>query len=311
MTRAVTPAPAAASTCTSFPARPIAGAESPDGRPAVLLVDDDAGLCRVREDGVVAAIRLPGRLPAWQRALEHAVLAGRFVQRAETADLAPSQLLDWATAAAGQLDAAIRDGFAADVRALGQLCATLAGASRVQVRLAAGLGSDRCGYHVDTCRPGAPPIGVVKAYCGPPTQYPDPATVTSVADFWAYLSRRERLVRERAGAHGAAVASARQELALLDDAPGFITSAGPLDVPVGATVAFRLLPVEEHWQSRRALPAWIHRSAMCAQPRLAVSVLAAPGVVAASLRQRARAVMAKDNTGQPVTRSFELGEAQP
>jgi hypothetical protein len=268
----------------------------------VLLVDDDTALHRVSDAGVVAAIRLPDRPPAWQMGLERAVLAGEFVQRAEIVDVTPNQLVDWVTAASGRLDPTIRHGFAADVRALGQLCATLAGASRVQVRLAAGLGSDRCGYHVDTCRPGAPPIGVVKVYCGPPTQYPDPAAVTSVADFWTFLSRRERLVRERAGADDAAAAG--QELAALDDAPGFLGHAEPLDVPIGATVAFRLLPIEQHWQPRQALPAWIHRSAMYAQPRLAVTVLAAPGVVSAGLKQRARAVMVRSSTDQSAQSFF-------
>jgi hypothetical protein len=263
----------------------------------VLLVDSDAALHRITDPRVVAAIRRPDPASAWQVELAAAVQAGEFTQRAEVVDIPPRQVVGWASAAAGALAPSVRDGFAVDVGALAQLCATLAEASRVQVRLAAGLGSDRCGYHVDSCRPGAAPVGVVKVYCGPPTQYPDPAAVTSVADFWTFLSRRERLVRERAANPGGA---ADHELAALDDGPEFLTDADPLEVPVGATVAFRLLPIEQHWQPHQRLPAWIHRSAMCAQPRLAVTVLAAPGVVSAGLKQRARAVMAARQQQQPL-----------
>jgi hypothetical protein len=146
---------------------------------------------------------------------------------------------------------------------------------RVMVRVFTEAPTRRCGFHVDTVPPHAPTTGAVRVYNGPTTEYVAGHDVRSMKDFYAYLSRRERMSRE-AGTRTCGDAPARAALGALvamDETPSFLRPHAPVHrVPSDATVYFKHIDVRRHWSPHPVTDVWIHRSPMQGPPRLVLNV---------------------------------------
>jgi hypothetical protein len=241
-------------------------------------VDSPDGLEAVTEPGVVAAVWMPPVLPDWHRELVTALREHRFsIPRLMLTDVTAEDVACRLRreAGAGALTASTLDALCDDVAMLVQLAADLSGSQRLLVRLLTATPNTHCGYHVDTARPGAAPWGVLKTYHGAGTTYVDPAYVSSTRDFYRYLSRRERLVRELDAASGpdGEADRLRAQIASLDADPGFYSADEAVAVaPAWAVVAFKHLDASLMWGRHRPDLAWIHCSPMGGEPRLVVNV---------------------------------------
>lgn len=248
-------------------------------RPAVQLVDSMDGLVAIAEPGVVAALWIPPALPDWHSELVTALREHRLsIPRVVLSDVSAEDVSNWLrqAVAVGALTQRTLDALCADVAALVGAAADLAHSDRLIVRLLTATPNTHCGYHVDTTRPGMAPWGLLKTYHGSGTTYVDPANVSSTRDFYRYLSRRERLVRDldrTPDAEGEEAVRLRAEVATLDADPGFISGDEALAVaPAWSVVAFKHLDASLMWGSHRPDLAWIHCSPMTGEPRLVVNV---------------------------------------
>jgi len=152
--------------------------------------------------------------------------------------------------------------------------------SRFHFRIFAAAPTTNCGFHVDTVAPGAVKWGLVRVYNGAGTEYVDPNDVVSMRDFYRYLSRRERLERERGEAQGCGnterFARLEAEIQILDQEHAFLTPRGKVQVaPSRSIVAFKHLDVSLHWSDHSKALAWIHCSPMRGRARLVVNVAGA------------------------------------
>jgi hypothetical protein len=243
---------------------------------AIVFADDAAQLAQVRRPGVQAVIFAPARRACWEAELAATVECRTFViERC-------SLMIEHSDALAHVLEHRLpQDGLQFETRlalvddlaALADRLASIAGCRGLMVRLFTESPTEHCGFHVDTVAPGRPPIGLLKVYNGQGTHYIDPADVTRMHDFYGYLGRRERLVREchRALDEGYLpdAERPRSELEALDAAPPFLRPFAQVkEVPAGATVAFRHLDVREHWSEHSRERPWIHCSPMAGVTRL-------------------------------------------
>ncbi len=253
----------------------------PDRRPGrVLVTAEEPDLDRVREPDVLAVVWVPPRLPAWLTEVDAAVRAERLrVPRTVLDGVSPGDAADWL---AGHLQpAGLTEATAAalvdDVRRLAERTARLTGAARCLVRILTAAPTPHCGFHVDTVAPGAAPWGLVRVYNGAGTAYVEPAAVSRMREFYWYLGRRERVVRDLEGARGSgerrAVAELERERARLDRERPFVADpAAVATVPAGAVVAFTHLDAGRLWSDHDPNLAWIHCSPMSGTPRLVVNV---------------------------------------
>ncbi|MDR7099356.1 hypothetical protein J2X04_001703 [Lysobacter niabensis] len=246
-------------------------------RDCIVCCDDLAGLDAILRDDVLAVIATPPP-PLWLPALAAAVEAGEIsLPRTQLDDCTRAALADWLTRNLPPLP--VLAPLHEELLSLVDLLAGLTGARRFMVRLLAAAPNTECGFHVDTVPPGAPSFGLVRVYNGPGTLYPDPSDVTGYADFYRYLSRRERLGRERSEARAAAdiatAAAAEAEIRGLDAQALFLRNPQALrSTPPAAVVAFKHLDASEHWSERSSRSAWIHCSPMQGPPRLLVNITA-------------------------------------
>lgn len=264
-----------------------------------MVTDDERDLDRVREPDVQAVVWVPPHPPAWMPEVVGAVERGGVrLPRTVLDDVAADQLAQWLDAHLpdGVLAAPTRAALITDVHALALRTGRLTGSCRFTVRMLTAEPDRRCGFHVDTVMPGNAPWGMVRVYGGAGTLYAEPGTVTRMREFYRYLARRERLVRDI----GSAAAPARPagvleaELDRLDEEPPFLeTGAGPRVAPAGSIVAFTHLDAAHLWSDHDPRLSWIHCSPMGGAPRLVVNVTArrsarAAGASARSGRGRVR-----------------------
>ncbi len=238
-------------------------------------VDD---LDQIQLAQVQAVVYTPPALPAWFAELAAAVCDGRFtVPRTILGDVDAGEIAAW-IACHLPVDAlekpsgeALRD----DILALVDRVGRTSGAQRFLFRVLTGTPSRHCGFHVDTVPPGAPPWGLLRVYTGAGTHYASPGDVTRAGDFYRYLGRRERLVRELGDADGAARDHLHELIIALDDQLGFLRPGAQIaTAPAGSIVAFKHLDVRLHWSDHEPDLAWIHCSPMAGDPRFLVNVTA-------------------------------------
>ncbi|NJP88839.1 DUF1826 domain-containing protein [Nonomuraea sp. FMUSA5-5] len=231
-----------------------------------------AGVCRVTgraqaaapasDDGVTAVI-VEEAGEGWLGALAGAVETGRLtVPRVSLEGVTAGQVTVWARSALAALEAPLRYALMADLLDLVERVCELGGIRRVLVRAFTEAPTGRCGFHVDTVAPQAPPFGALRVYNGACTEYVEPEDVEDVRRFYAYLSRRERLAR-----------GGGEVPPVMDACPDFVRAGAAIRaVPPGAVVFFRHLDVRRHWSEHPPRAAWIHRSPMAGGPRLVVNV---------------------------------------
>ncbi|MCK9931121.1 hypothetical protein MXD62_28940 [Frankia sp. Mgl5] len=247
------------------------------------------------------------------------MLSGQLViPRTVLPAVTPEQLATWARTATLELPAPLATSLVDDMTAIARnvLHAALESAGgaghcarsradppgRVNVRVFTEAPTRLCGFHVDTVPAGAPPVGALRVYNGPCTEYVEPSDVRDTESFYDYLARRERLSHH--SPRGAAADSdepahpwilgepadplgpdplvRRSELArerthaalvVLDDMPSFLrTGAAVKTVPPDATVYFRHLDVRHMWSAYPVTRTWIHRSPMAGPTRLVVNI---------------------------------------
>jgi hypothetical protein len=247
--------------------------------PVVIETRDERDLERIRDDRVQAVVYEPPELPAWLAELAEVVRDGRFcVPRTILDDAGRDEIAAWLDRHL-PIDALSRPAGRAlleDLLALVDRVATT-GASRFMFRVLTGAPNRHCGFHVDTVPAGAPRWGLLRVYTGGGTHYAPPGELTSVADFYRYMSRRERLIRELGeAADPAARAALHDEVVALDDGLAFLRpDARIATAPAGSIVAFKHLDVRLHWSEHDPELAWIHCSPMSGEPRFLVNVTAA------------------------------------
>ena len=246
----------------------------------IIQTRDERDLDRILCANVQAVIYHPPTLPGWLLDLAATVQSGSFqVPRTILTNVRRDDIANWldANLPAQELTPAVRGALMEDVAAMSDRLGRLSNVTRFALRIFTGAPNTECGFHVDTVAPGAPAFGLLRVYNGAGTQYVDPANVTSMRDFYRYLSRRERLKRELDFASRDSDQHSRNsiegEIRRLDQDFDFLRRPGETRVaPAGSIVAFRHLDLSLHWSDHPKGLAWIHCSPMEGEPRLVVNI---------------------------------------
>jgi hypothetical protein len=221
-----------------------------------------------------AVIVTPPANEEWLGALGEAVVSGALnIPRTVLPAVTPVEFAEWSRSAVAVLPASMAAPIVDDWVAIAERVRNEAAGGRVMVRVFTEAPSRRCGFHVDTVPACCSTIGALRVYNGLTTEYVDPADVQSMEAFYRYLSRRERLARMVRQRADLLAGHACAELAVLDEAPGFLRAgAGIHRVPDGATVYFKHIDIRRHWSPHPVTEAWIHRSPMRGVRRLVLNV---------------------------------------
>ncbi len=250
--------------------------------PVVLQTHDERELDLIANANVQAVIYVPPVLPHWFAELALAVRNGTFqVPRTVLSSTRREEVDDWLeiNLPTEILRPESRHALKTDILALLDRFVLLNNATRFMLRILTATPNDECGFHVDTVLPGAPAWGLLRVYNGAGTEYVLPANVTSMADFYRYLARRERLERERRTARcegcSQAIAELEREIVTLDNERSFMKRPDEvLIAPSGSIVAFKHLDIRSHWSSHSKGTAWIHCSPMAGECRLVINITA-------------------------------------
>lgn len=247
----------------------------------ILRTDNEGQLDRIRSPNVQAVIYEPAVLPEWCAELASAVECGAFrLPRTILDNVGYADIETWleSNLPHDAVSTAVRGALLNDILFLADWERRSTGAERFIFRALTGTPSRHCGFHVDTIPPGAAPWGMLRVYNGAGTDYVDPNNVTAMRDFYRYLGRRERLVRDWCDARNRSDAGVydnlQQSIVALDEARAFLIR--PQDVftaRAGCIVAFKHLDVRLHWSSHAKELAWIHCSPMDGPPRFLVNIM--------------------------------------
>jgi hypothetical protein len=245
------------------------------------VTGDESGLGAITRPDVQAVIYVPPA-PPWIAEIAEAVETGRFrIDRTILPNVACSEIDAWLERhlPAGVVAERTRTGLRCDILELAGRLAALAGARCLMLRIFTDSPSTECGFHVDSVPPAAAAFGLLRVYNGAGTEYVEPANVTSMADFYRYLSRRERLARDRAAVRrdndAASLALLEREIAAHDAARPFLRRPNEIGLaPAGSIVAFKHIDIRYHWSDHAKAMAWIHSSPMAGTPRLVVNLTA-------------------------------------
>ncbi|MEU3689965.1 DUF1826 domain-containing protein [Streptomyces narbonensis] len=244
--------------------------------PDVLHGDTARDIARLTDPGLTAVIVTPGERPDWLDELAELVVSRRLViTRTALTAVSRDEFADWSRTALADTDRAVARPLLEDMTGIVEQVLAAADVKRVMVRVFTEAPTRRCGFHVDTVPPQAPTTGAVRVYNGPTTEYVSGDDVRSMKDFYAYLSRRERMSREAGpGTRGDGPARAAPDpLIAMDETPSFLRPHAPVHrVPPDATVYFKHIDVRRHWSPHPVADAWIHRSPMQGPPRLVLNV---------------------------------------
>ncbi|MFF8836962.1 DUF1826 domain-containing protein [Streptomyces sp. NPDC015130] len=237
----------------------------------VLHGDTARDIARLTDPGLTAVVLARRERPGWLDELAELVVSRRLViPRTTLAAVSPDEFADWSRTALAGTDRAVARALLDDMTGIVEQVTATADVRRVMVRVFTEAPTRRCGFHVDTVPPQAPTTGAVRVYNGPTTEYVSGDDVRSMKDFYAYLSRRERVSRETAPGPDRAGAD---PLTDLDETPSFLRPHAPVHrVPPDATVYFKHIDVRRHWSPHPVADAWIHRSPMQGPPRLVLNV---------------------------------------
>ena len=165
----------------------------------ILQTQDERDLYEITNPNVQAVIYDPPSLPEWLEELAVAVRTGCFqVPRTVVPNASRKQIENWLEdKLPGAIKCGLRSAVRADILALVDRVGMISGSARFMLRILTAVPNTECGFHLDTVSPGANPWGLLRVYNGAGTEYVEPSNVTSMTDFYGYLSRRERLTRER------------------------------------------------------------------------------------------------------------------
>ena len=247
----------------------------------IVLTNEEQDLYQIGSPMVQAVIYVPRSLPHWFEELAEAVRKGEFhVPRTVIPRASREQIEAWLEnnlPISPRTSTDFRGLVKTDILTLVDHAGVISGATRFMLRILTAAPNTECGFHVDTVPPGANPWGLLRVYAGAGTEFVEPANVTSMADFYRYLSRRERLARERRVATGDGDKNTcerlQREIEQLDSERAFLRSPNNIQVaPAGSIAAFKHLDVSLHWSNHAKSKAWIHSSPMAGDMRFLVNV---------------------------------------
>jgi Protein of unknown function (DUF1826) len=262
---------------------------------AVIRTCDRRELELILNTNVQAVIYTPQTMPAWFAEVARAVESGAFrISRAVLSAASYEEIKDELERRfpTQVLAAEVRTCLKQDILALVDQLRAISLATRLMLRIFTEAPTNECGFHVDTVPPASPVCGLLRVYNGEGTEYADPSNVTGMDDFYRYLARRERLVRERTEARrdGRAATQIDRKITLLDEERSFLVRRTEVRIaPAGSIVAFKHVDIRHHWSNHPKSMAWIHCSPMSGKPRLVVN-LTALGSTARTLRRAAHAI---------------------
>lgn len=247
----------------------------------ILVTDEEQGLHQIIDPMVQAVIYIQRNLPPWFEELAEAVRKGDFhvprtvIPRAMRGEIEAWLENNLPTSPDTSTD--LRELVKTDILALVDRAGKISGATRFMLRILTAVPNTECGFHVDTVPPGANPWGLLRVYVGAGTEFVDPANVTSMTDFYRYLSRRERLTRERRVANNDGDKNAcerlQREIEQLDSERAFLHRPNDIQVaPAGSIAVFKHLDVSLHWSNHAKSMAWIHSSPMAGDTRFLVNL---------------------------------------
>lgn len=234
----------------------------------------------ILDKNVQAVIYAPESLPDWMAELAAAVESCAFqIPRVVLPNASYREIDDWLERclSTSVLTIETRACLKQDILALVEQLKTITRASHFMLRIFTEAPTQECGFHVDTVPPAAPVCGILRVYNGAGTEYADPANVTRMGDFYKYLARRERLIRERREAQrdGVSTDGWDRQLTILDQERAFLLRRTDVCVvPSGSIVAFKHVDIQHHWSDHPKSMAWIHCSPMNGQPRLVINLTA-------------------------------------
>lgn len=254
--------------------------EHSDAAP-ILVTEEEQGLSQIINPMVQAVIYNPRDLPQWFEELAEAVRTGEFqVPRTVVPRASRDEIEDWLQnnlPISLNTTTDLRGLVKTDILALVDHVGMISGAKRFMLRILTAVPNTDCGFHVDTVPPGANPWGLLRVYVGAGTAFVDPTNVTSMADFYHYLSRRERLTRERTVASDDRdkddCERLQREIEQLDSERAFLRQPNDIQIaPAGSIVVFKHLDVSLHWSNHDKSMAWIHSSPMAGDTRFLVNL---------------------------------------
>ncbi len=247
----------------------------------ILETSFEGDLSKVSQPEIQAVIYRPPGRAEWSTELSDAVESGRFqIDRAILQPITADELMSWLKGKImGSLSPEVSNRFKAEMRYLMGLEQMLTGVSQFTVRIFTEAPTQRCGFHVDTIKPRATPVGLLKVFNGPGTFYVHPENVTNMADFYRYFGQREclgkELEMERTAGTDKPVEEIVREIGFLDRASMFLHNPDDIfQVPEGATVAFKHLDPRHYWSDHPKNLAWIHCSPGDGPRRLVVNITA-------------------------------------
>jgi hypothetical protein len=252
----------------------------------IVLTGDAQDLAAIVRPGIQAVIHIPPASPAWLSEIGAAVEEGRLrLPRSVLPHATRDDIAAWLEqhVPVDTVAKPARYSLIQDVLGLTDRLAAIAGAGaavrprRFMLRIFTEAPTTQCGFHVDTVPPAAPAFGLLRVYNGAGTLYVEPANVTSMADFYRDLGRRERLARERGRGRrerdAAALERLEREIAAHDAARPFLRRPDEIAVaPAGSIVAFKHVDVRHYRTDHPKSMAWIHCSPMTGSTRLVVNL---------------------------------------
>jgi hypothetical protein len=247
----------------------------------IVLTDEEQDLYEIESPMVQAVIYIPRSLPHWFEELAEAVRKGEFqVPRTVIPRASRGQIENWLEnnlPIPSHTSTDLRGLVKTDILTLVDHVGMISGAKQFMLRILTATPNTECGFHVDTVPPGANPWGLLRVYAGAGTEFVDPANVTSMADFYRYVSRRERLTRERRSADDDGDKNdgeqLQREMEQLDSERAFLRRPNDIQVaPAGSITVFKHLDVSLHWSNHAKSMAWIHSSPMAGDTRFLVNL---------------------------------------
>lgn len=246
----------------------------------ILQSFDPSDLDRICSPDMQAVLYIEPVEPPWITELAEAVTRGCYqVPRTILHAVPPQTIEEWLENQLPRdgVDKAVWQALRNDILSLLRWLGRTTGASRFIFRVQTGCPSRHCGYHVDTVPPGAPAWGVLRVYNGAGTNFVPSDNLLSTAEFYRYVRRRERLIRDwqlcEQGGELEAAQGLLGQVQSLDAALAFLHR--PHDIhtaAAGTVVAFKHLDASLYWSNHAKELAWIHCSPMEGAARLLVNI---------------------------------------
>ncbi|MGH1543522.1 MAG: hypothetical protein ACRBHB_24195 [Arenicella sp.] len=237
------------------------------GKPSHMVLD--------KTEPFIIVDKASGTLP-WINELSAAVEDQSFVvPRVEIGHASADQIATWLDKNLPRqpISGSTRDALLSDVLRLLYFVEIKTAATRFKLRLFTEKPCRRCGFHVDTVRPGAPVWGGLKIYNGNGVDWVQPAEIISMQHFYQWLEARDFIVRK----YTADQLLCHEKLQVLDQELTFLTDEATIQhINAGTMVLFKHIPADKLWGDHNTDMAWVHCSPMQGKTRLVVNISADP-----------------------------------